>query len=209
MGVFIKQNNELVNVGASCKVEVVTDTLALRLNQNQNYTYNSEDVVFLPMNAFHTDKKITEVNLPNAISDGGQYYIFYNCTSLTKVSLAKLAVAGASKFTSCSNLTDVNLPKLVTIDDNDFANCTSLQHISLPKVTMIKYNSFSGCSSLVDITLGANQVCYLFNTNAIPQKSPAVIIYVPTPTLVNSYKTATNWSTLYNNGYVDFQLIPV
>jgi hypothetical protein len=32
-------------------------------------------------------------------------------------------------------------------------------------------------------------------------------IYVPND-LIADYQAATNWSTLYNNGYIDFQAIP-
>lgn len=71
-------------------------------------------------------------------------------------------------------------------------------------VASIAANGFVRCSSLTDLYLRHNSVVTLANTNAFDQ-TPAVsspssfTLHVPS-NLVNSYKTASNWTSLYNGG---------
>jgi hypothetical protein len=79
------------------------------------------------------------------------------------------------------------------IGSSAFQNCSQLTSVSFPAATSIKAYAFQSCSQLTKIVLGnTEQVATLSNTNAIPSNA---VIYVP-DALVNSYKAATNWSTL-------------
>ena len=64
-------------------------------------------------------------------------------------------------------------------------------------VTSIAATAFDTCSALTTVILRKNQVCTLANVsafNSTPIKSGTGYVYVPSA-LVDSYKTATNWST--------------
>ena len=62
-------------------------------------------------------------------------------------------------------------------------------------VKLIDNYAFYGCSNLTTIYVGTNTstVCTLSNTNAFNRCTSLTNIYVPA-SLVNSYKSATNWS---------------
>ncbi len=158
-------------------------------------------------------------------------YLFADNSQLKKITGLNVTRIANYCFNNCTSLIDVNLPLASPSISNDqyiFYNCTSLQNISLPAATMLTYYMFGSCSSLItasfenatridqycfrncnaliSITLGASSVCSV-QTNSLPASSSHhMTIYVPSD-LIESYQTATNWSTLYNNGYIDFQAI--
>ena len=72
----------------------------------------------------------------------------------------------------------------------------SIENIKLSNVTSIGQVAFSGCSSLTTIYVGTNTstVCTLSNTSAFNNCTNLTNIYVPA-SLVDSYKSATNWSS--------------
>lgn len=136
---------------------------------------------FVASSAFKTSNTIQTVNLPYATSVG--VYAFQGCKSLTQVSLPVCNSIGAYAFYRCS----------------------SLSQISLPVCSIIESNAFGNCSLLSKITIGYSGVCilsssYVFNKTQISPVTGS--IYVPT-SLVDAYKSATNWS------YFSTQIFPI
>ena len=91
------------------------------------------------------------------------------------------------------------MPSATTIGSQAFGECTSLVRVDLPSAIEINEYAFKNCQSMLYLILRANQVCVLSNTNAfsgcsIAWSGSSSAIYVPDD-LVESYKTATNWST--------------
>ena len=181
----------------------------------------TDDTIKILQLSFPFNSILQKINLPECTSIGSGY-AFYNCTSLTIVDLPKCTSIGTKAFKQCINLTTVNLPECTSIDygafdrctslttvnlhkcssiDNyAFANCTSLTTIDLPECTSIVDSAFYGCTNLTTIILSSNQVVTLNNINAFtnsPIANGSGYIYVP-DNLVDSYKTATNWSTYAN-----------
>ena len=78
---------------------------------------------------------------------------------------------------------------------NAFYKCSDLTSVSFPNVTNIDIAAFLSCSNLTTIYVGTNTstVCTLSNTNAFSNCTNLTNIYVPA-SLVDSYKSATNWS---------------
>ena len=102
-------------------------------------------------------------------------------------------------FTGCTSLTTVDLPKCATINGHTFRSCTSLTTVNLPKCTSIGEYAFSNCTNLTTVIFGADQVVHIGNgifTNSFIANGTGYI-YVP-DNLVDSYKTATNWSSYAN-----------
>lgn len=75
-----------------------------------------------------------------------------------------------------------------------FYFCSKLSSVSLPNATYIGDSVFVGCSNLTTISVGTRRsgVCQL-GSNAFNGCTNLTNIYVPA-SLVNSYKSATNWS---------------
>ena len=92
------------------------------------------------------------------------------------------------------SIESIKLSNVTSIGKGAFRGCSSLTSVSFPLVTSIGSAAFNGCSSLTTIYVGteSDTVCTLSSTNAIP--SSVTDIYVPA-SLVDSYKSATNWSS--------------
>ena len=82
------------------------------------------------------------------------------------------------------------------IGDYTFSSCSGLTEVSFPNATSIGYSAFDSCSSLTTIYVGTNTstVCTLSSTSAFNNCTNLTNIYVPA-SLVDSYKSATNWSS--------------
>lgn len=124
---------------------------------------------------FGFSNTLLSVNLPNVISIGDQ--AFYNCTSLLNVSFQKLT----------------------TIDGyNNFSGCTKLQIVDIGgDVELITSTCFKGCTKLQKLILRGSNVSALysnaFDNSPIKTSTTEGFIYVPDD-LVESYKSATNWT---------------
>lgn len=117
-----------------------------------------------------------------------------------------LKYIGQNAFSNCRALTSITIPQDVLTIDYSFQNCTSLQSVTLKGATLITGMAFSSCSALTSITIERNEVCELISGGIPASASHHITVYVPS-NLIASYQVATNWSDLYNNGYIDFQAI--
>jgi hypothetical protein len=144
---------------------------------------------------------------------------FYDCAYLTTVS-AGGSINGlmASTFTGCTALTDVHFPNMVgTLASNCFGAstaayaCANLSFVDAGKSSTIINNAFQRCSSLTVLVLrNSDAVCSLAAVGAFSStpfnRGAGGTVYVPSA-LISSYQTATNWSTLYNEGTLTFAAI--
>lgn len=113
-------------------------------------------------------------------SSSNSTYIFGNNIDLEEIIFNGLMSSG-NMCQGCSNLKRViyNNPKTSRIEGNSFNNCTSLELIDLSKATQV--NSLS-------------------STNAFSGVPLTCEIRVPSA-LYDTWIKATNWSTLYAQGY--------
>ena len=118
-------------------------------------TYQGEKVVGLRGNTFSNMPFLSEVTLPDSITEiRGQ--AFKNCRSLERVTLPKnLTYLGGEAFYRCSSLEEVNLPAgLTEIRGNTFEECSSLLRIEIPdNVTRIGGHAFYGNTSLEEVVI--------------------------------------------------------
>lgn len=131
---------------------------------------------------------------------------FTDCYGLISADFPSLTTLnGSSHFQGCNNLTDINIPVLASVSSSMFNGCSKLELIDLPAVTSLSVSRvFYNCSKLQTIILRHTSLVSLgndtlSNTPFAGAGGLTGILYVPS-SLVSSYQTATNWSTLYNNG---------
>ena len=183
-------------------------------NNKNIQTVNLPNCISVGMSAFNYCLNLYSVSLPICETlEGGAFsmayslqYIYlpvcsnfgngvFRTTKLQSIDLHKCVILKVSTFNGCSNLINVSLPICEKIEDDAFKNCTSLHQLSLPMCSDIRPYVFQKCSSLsvIYIGTGIDSVCILYNTNAFSGCSALTSIYVPA-SLVESYKTATNWT---------------
>lgn len=145
----------------------------------------------------------------------------YKNTGLQSVEFPELTATGDYSMSGCTALASVSLPKVATIAQYTFQGCTALESIKLQSVTTINGNAFNGAytgvididskctiaarafasaSRLNHLILRSNEVCPLSDINAftgtpIYPSNSLGWVYVPAA-LLDTYKAATNWSTL-------------
>ena len=142
--------------------------------------------------AFHSCSNLTEASFPNATSIGS--WVFNSCSSLTNVSFPNATSIGEYAFSYCNNLTSASFPNATSIGMSAFSYCKNLTDVSFPNATSIGSYAFEYCSSLTTIYVGTNisTVCTL-GYSAFDNCTNLTNICVPY-SLVDSYKSATNWS---------------
>lgn len=108
-----------------------------------------------------------------------------------------VTIIGRYGLAGCTKLTSVVLPAVRTTDGNSINGCSELIKADFSNLQNIRYSTFYSNKKLVTLIIRTQVVAKLENTSAFkdtPIASGTGYVYVPSA-LVNSYKTATNWST--------------
>ena len=162
---------------------------------------------FRGTNIFNNCISLETINLPSLTNSDGN--MFYGCTNLKYVSLPKLTMVYDYDFYNCNSLSNIKLEVATRVASYGFQYCSLLDSAYIPKLEQIDSSAFLSCSSLKVLITKYNNVATLKNTNAFngcyhilgtthstynPTGAKDGYIYVP-DNLVDSYKSATNWST--------------
>ena len=105
-----------------------------------------------------------------------------------KISALYYNFGNSTAANACQQLTFADIGKTASLQANAFANCYKLQTLVLRKTESICTMASSGLFA---------------NTPMSGYNGLTGTVYVPND-LISTYQTATNWSTLYNNGTVTF-----
>ena len=145
---------------------------------------------------------IESIDLPMCTWFGGTN-TFESATKLKTINVPNLTQIynGNRTFVSCKSLEELNAPNLTALTNTErmFAECESIKKISLPQIggTTISANTFYKCYLLETLILGGSEINPLANVNAFDRAGldteNGLTIYVP-DNLVDTYKTATNWT---------------
>lgn len=148
--------------------------------------------------------------------DGEAATNLFQLSSITEFIAHNALKISTSWFFKCANLTKVTAPKSTWYDYQAFAECVNLEVADLGTGMINRGRVFTGCKKLNTLILRSTSLCTLGNVNNFDQSPfhPAGgtgitgtgTLYVPA-SLVDTYKTATNWSTLYSDGTMDVQQI--
>lgn len=179
---------------------------------------SDENATSVRDSCFSYCKKIQEVYLPNVTSIGTSS--FRGCEMLSKINIQNVETLGNYSLYG-SNITELYLPKAITINTSACSYISQLKKVTLGNVKTIDKGAFSrdiNCEE-IDISLNENvnsigenafynngklskltirgtALIELKSTNAFAGTAIAYRtgkIYVD-PSMVETYKTATNWS---------------
>ena len=157
--------------------------------------------------AFYNCLSLAAVNFPQCTSVATAAFLY--CTQLSAVALPACKSVSARAFENCIKLPNISLPLCSSIEYNAFAYCTGLSTFTYPSnMSGAGYLIFNGCTSLRSIYIPHSYVVKLlysataygcpFYATPIVQSSYLGTygsIFVPA-SLVNAYRTSTNWITL-------------
>lgn len=149
--------------------------------------------------AFDGCRSLRVAIIPSVTTLYGCNQTFKNCINLTNVDISEVVCFGGGNFMGCTKLIEVVLPKFNGIlYDYVFQDCAALQKVDFGGPAHFdRGNVFKNCTSLEVVVLRSDIVSRLskidnFSDSAV--SSGTGYIYVPRA-LVDTYKTATNWST--------------
>lgn len=148
----------------------------------------------------HNRERIKKVIIGNNVLRIGDY-AFYYCCGLQSITMSDdITIIGQSAFQYCYNLVKITISKEVTtLSSNAFNSCWGLTSITIPPdVTSISSNVFALCYGMGEYHFQSTTPPTLSNSNAFSNISSDCIIYVPYSedhSILNAYKTATNWSS--------------
>ena len=133
---------------------------------------------------------------------------FKYCSNLATVKLYNLTIGyynytniSGSMFENCTSLTTVALPKLTRIGGTFMKGCTSLTAVDFGALDTIDgQNHFQNCSAMNVLIIRSSSVPALGNINTFANTPFALgkaggTLYVPS-SLISSYQSASNWSTI-------------
>ena len=181
-------------------------------------------VTRIAFGAFNTCYSLPFLVVPNSVTTI-EYYGFINCQSLKSISLPNtitsidsgayygcqmldfISIPTSVKniypyaFSYCGALTSLTIPEGVTlIDSYAFNDCYSLASVYFPKsLTQIGSEAFSNCCAVKIYDFSKHtKVPTLSAASAFNGIASDCEIRVPS-SLLNSWKSATNWSSFSNN----------
>lgn len=159
--------------------------------------------------AFYGCTNLESISFPEIIGFGGNaegsiYHteMFRNCSKLNSVYAPKAAWVQGQCFHSCTSLTVIALPACKTIRNQCFYGCNHLEAADFGGTTfqMTDQNIFTNCSAFQTLVIRATSVASLsnvncFNNTPFASSGSGGTIYVPN-SLISTYQSATNWSTI-------------
>lgn len=161
-----------------------------------------DSITSIGNNAFYECRYLVITKLPSALVSIGSSS-FYNCFNIALTELPSgLTSIGDNAFSGCK-LKITKIPdNVTTIGLRAFDSCKYIKTLELPKsLVSIGSNCFTRCSELATVILPNVEVVPELGSHAFgsqyfetPIYNGTGYIYVPDD-LVDSFKSATNWST--------------
>ena len=191
------QSIRLLTAGKYCDRDIVVtsggaiDGQADGLLDGSLTTLNS-NVSYIRGYSCRGSTALTTVNLPEVTEIGT--YAFTGCSELTSFSAPKVKKIGSYTFSSCSKVIELLFPNANLLATYCFQGCTALSKADVGSVSIIPNYAFGNCTNLNTLIVRKTDGVATLQSSAFNSASFDGYIYVPAA-LVDSYKTATNWTT--------------
>lgn len=149
---------------------------------------------------FYSCYSLASIKLHDGITSMSTY-TFVNCYALRELTLpSSLTAIGNCMFQNCYGLHTVNITSNITsVGTSSFQICEALTKLTFPStLTSIAAQAFSGCRSMEEYHFQSTTPPTLANANAFTSIPSFCKIYVPYSadhSVLDAYKTASNWST--------------
>lgn len=125
-------------------------------------------------------------------------YGFYYCSSLLELNFPKVTTIELNAFSDCKAATIARFNSLKKIITDVVRSLTTMKIVYIPNIESISGAPFADCTGLEAIVITqTNTIATLATTNVFVRSGIANgtgFVYVP-DNLVESYKSATNWSS--------------
>jgi hypothetical protein len=148
--------------------------------------------------AFNYCSSLKEVDFPCVTSAEG--YIFSYCKLLSRANLPILLNLTRPGLSTTVN--EFNTPLVQTIGSSCFISASGLSRLEFANCSLINNSAFYSARNLQTLILRSNAVVTLSKTDAFSYTPMSNSTYTGTfgsiyvrPSLVEAYKTATNWAT--------------
>lgn len=194
----------------------VSGSAVTKINQNafqkcSNITQvNFPNVTEIGAGAFREDSKLTSASFPSATNLNTD--TFRQCANMVSISVPSALKIGTYFAYDNQKLTSVVMTSATEVGSNAFQQCYTLELLDCPSVATISANACYNARKLATLILRSQSVVALANVSAFGNTpirgydSLSGTIYVP-QALISSYQTASNWSSIYNEGHVTFSAI--
>lgn len=149
---------------------------------------------------YHNKSRIRRIVFGNNVTSIDDY-VCHQCYGLTNVTISDSVTSiGAQAFAYCYTLAPITIPDgVISIGSQAFAYCYALASITIPdSVISIESGAFAACYGVSEYHFKPTTPPTLANTNIFYNIPSDCIIYVPYSadhSILDAYKTATNWST--------------
>lgn len=179
-----------------------------------NISFDSEksNPLFYGNSLYLNDELVTELSFSDTITTISDY-AFYNCTSLSSITIHKnITDIGSYAFSGCSNLSKVDVSDLsawchINFEDTSsnplsrakylYLNGHEIQELTIPSdVTEIKNYAFYNCSSLTRVTLHNAITSMGVSAFANCENLDMVLCLSATPPYIESNTFTTHSNTL-------------
>ena len=171
---------------------------------------NLPDCEELGNNCFRDCKSLLEFYAPKVKKAGEQ--VFYTNTGgyalIESLYFPELLTCSANAFKGMKYLETFRAPKLTSVGNYALQSNPALVFADIGFVSSLGWSLFSNDSVFTTLVLRANKVATLSQVNVFTNTPFASggtggTVYVPSA-LIESYKTASNWSALYEGGSCNF-----
>lgn len=153
-------------------------------------------VTTIPIYLCSANFNLKVVTIPSNIGSIGNY-AFSQCYHLQTVILSSGTSLGTQSFGANYSLTEIDLPNTLTTIGTAFANNYLLHKITIPSGVTSITTPFGSCYSLREIHLLSTTPPTISTStfSAIPSDAKIYVPYSADHSILEAYKTASNWST--------------
>ena len=163
--------------------------------------------------AFHGCTALEHITLPMVLAEAGagEEWMFSRAFEGCGLREFSTEYAGSFGWNSVQNfkngksLRTVRIPNIIFVSMDHFNGCSALELVEFGGGT-IGNNVFAGCAALNTIIIRSDTLTALGNQNAFSGVPGPVQVHV-NAALIEEYRAATNWASLYAAGTVDFVAI--